>query len=515
MTDTLEQDLRTAQGGWRLALLVVLSVVVRLVGLDQPIVENYVGRQIPTAMVARNLERGSGFLHPQLDTAPLPNEFLVEPPVYAWLTVRLRHATNLSLEAAGRAVSAIGIGLAVWGVHGLVGRRSGERAGLLAALLLASFPITLRYGRAFQPDSLMLGCLVAGLDSWERAIQYHSRGRMIVALILVSCGLALKVISAYLLVPLVIVIGHRNRRRTLLWAGWALVPAGLWYLHAMSQAASGAGSHASLDNGAIWASAFNPLALLRREVLIHVARFLGVRAFGPITPWLALAGFLYVGLRSREAWLWSVWGGATLAVMAVLASKLHHEYYWLTVAPVVAAGSSLSLDRLVRWSRGGRVVSGFLLIACLALDGYFARSTWRTPDEWQSLDAAARVVRQRTHAGDWIAAPEALLYAADRRGCRVEYTSSAARRAAGEWRGRASEPMLDAVREPIDLIEFYRRQGAVAFADVVPPSSAIEPERVVLHDGIRRRYNVLIDRAGILYAELVDFRETIRDAARP
>ncbi|MGZ5980758.1 MAG: hypothetical protein ACXWO3_07375, partial [Isosphaeraceae bacterium] len=52
----------------RLALLATLLgiVVLRLLCLDQPIVENYVGRQVPTAMVARNLDRGWGFPRPLL-----------------------------------------------------------------------------------------------------------------------------------------------------------------------------------------------------------------------------------------------------------------------------------------------------------------------------------------------------------------------------------------------------------------------------------------------------------------
>ena len=52
-------------------------------------VENYVGRQVPTAMVARNLDRGSGILRPQLETAPFPNYFVVEPPLYESLVVAL------------------------------------------------------------------------------------------------------------------------------------------------------------------------------------------------------------------------------------------------------------------------------------------------------------------------------------------------------------------------------------------------------------------------------------------
>ena len=39
------------------AALLVLTFAVRAIEPGQPIVENYVGRQVPTAMVARNLER--------------------------------------------------------------------------------------------------------------------------------------------------------------------------------------------------------------------------------------------------------------------------------------------------------------------------------------------------------------------------------------------------------------------------------------------------------------------------
>ena len=65
-----------------LAVGLLLAVFAhRAIRAEQPILENYVGRQVPTAMVARNLARGSGFLDPQLDTGPFPNLFLVEPPI--------------------------------------------------------------------------------------------------------------------------------------------------------------------------------------------------------------------------------------------------------------------------------------------------------------------------------------------------------------------------------------------------------------------------------------------------
>src|SRR4051794_29903489 len=87
--------------------LLALTFTVRAVDAGQPTVENYVGRQIPTAMVARNLGRGSGFFRPQLDTAPLPNLFLVEPPIYALAAATLHRVTGIALGPCGRLVSAL------------------------------------------------------------------------------------------------------------------------------------------------------------------------------------------------------------------------------------------------------------------------------------------------------------------------------------------------------------------------------------------------------------------------
>src|SRR5689334_20433953 len=98
----------------RLTLWVLLATTfaVRAIHPGQPIVENYVGRQVPTAMVARNLERGSGFLRPELDTGPFPNLFLVEPPIYAQVVVWVRSALGFDREPAGRLVSAAATALA-------------------------------------------------------------------------------------------------------------------------------------------------------------------------------------------------------------------------------------------------------------------------------------------------------------------------------------------------------------------------------------------------------------------
>jgi Dolichyl-phosphate-mannose-protein mannosyltransferase len=491
-----------AGGGWALAAVLAATFLVRAVGLDQPIVENYVGRQVPTAMVARNLERGSGWLHPRLDTGPSPNEFLVEPPLYELGVVALRRATGLGLEQAGRLFSAMAMAAAGWGTFELLRRRSGRRAAILAAGALGCFPLTIRYGRAFQPDAAMLGAIVAGLACWDRSEGMSQpaarRGWLAAGWVLLALGLALKIIAA----PLVIVMAFkrfwRHRLPGLLAAGTMLVPALLWYAWAAHRVASGAGSRASADNRDIWLGLLAPSSLVHLETWRLALWFLFVRAATPVGAALALLGLL--GGR-RGLGFWRVWGLVALAMLALLASKLHHEYYFLILAPAVAAGVGLALDRLAETRRGRLLAQA--AAACLAILAVVqVRSTWWTPPEWTGLEAAARSVAECTPSDAWVVAPEALLFESDRRGCRLEWTEPAARRAAGEWDAEAAL----AVRGPLDLVDYYRRCGARYFADLGDRPD--DPRRLALHDAVRRRYKVIIDRPEVLIVDL----ESVRSA---
>jgi hypothetical protein len=176
-------------------------------------------------------------------------------------------------------------------------------------------------------------------------------------------------------------------------------------------------------------------------------------------------------------------------MLTMVAGKLHHEYYWLAVAAAAAVGMAHALEALAersaRWAVG--IGASFAVLAFLQ-----TASTWRTPAEWVSLGEAAQAVRNRVPRDAWVVAPEALLFEADRRGCRLEFTPASAARAAGEWGGSLSEA------DPIGLVEFYREHGARYVADLAPS----DPGRLALHEAIRRRYNVLVDRPGILLAAL-------------
>jgi hypothetical protein len=206
--------------------------------------------------------------------------------------------------------------------------------------------------------------------------------------------------------------------------------------------------------------------------------------------------------------------------MLVMAAKLHHEYYWLSIAPVMAVSVGKGWVALARSNEvPGRMRSrtwmalappvrqgslGLILAsAFLGCCAVCSASTWRTPAEWRSLPDAAKQVQEHVPRAALVVAPEALLFAADRRGCRIEYTHSSARRAAGEW-GESSAKDVDG---PIALVEFYRLRGVEFFADVVP--SDPDPRRLALHESVRRRYNVVVDLPGVLIASLKVSNEVV------
>jgi hypothetical protein len=477
-----------------LGILLLATFVIRAICASQPIVENYVGRQIPTAMVARNLERGSGFAWPTLDTAPFPNYFLVEPPIYEWGVVVLKRVTGMGLAEAGRVVSALASVLAALGLYLLARRREGVDVALAAVAVFALFPLMIRYGRAFQPDALMLGGAVAGLAAWD---EFRHGGKwvwLVAGWLLLAIGLSAKITAAFLLIPPIVVAARARSIKQIVVVCSPILPALAWYAWAGYLLERGEGSRASADNRSIWLGLLGPTALLQPEIFQFVCRTLLVRAFTPLGALLAVVGLAFMGPRRGQGdRLWLIWGVSATITMALLARKLHHEYYWLLLAPVVAVGVGRALVVVARSHRPG---AAFLCGSLILLSCVQVRSTWRTPAEWSGLESAAVALGATVPVDALFVAPEALLFQADRRGCRLEYTRPASARAAGEW-GEATT-----VSGPLELIETYRRHGARYFADVV--SRDDDARRKGLHDAVRRRYKVIMDGPDAIIADLAE-----------
>ncbi len=503
-----------------LGFLFVAIFAIRAIRLDQPIVENYVGRQIPTAMVARNLERGSGFLRPQLDTGPFPNLFLVEPPIYAQTVASIRPILGFDLESTGRLVSAAGITLGAWGLYGLVRRREGWGVAFLALASFGIFPVMIRYGRAFQPDALMLGCVLAGLRGWD---EYEVSGNWRWALFggfVLAVGLALKITVCWVLIPFLLIVGRISLRNRLLYSALMLIPALSWYGYAWAEVTSPnqGGSLAASENADLWRTALSPDAWLRFSTYDSIVRGLVYRSFTPIGFVLGITGLAFTGKLDR---LWLGWGiGCAISILG-LATKWHHAYYWMVVAPLLAVGVGRSLIRVDKLSRFGHCLAiglgSFFLVASVVQSA----STWKTPSEWQSLEEASRLLKGMNEVGQLVVAPEAVLYYGDLKGYRLEFNPESMKRAAREWNIDLKFP-----DRPLSLTEFYWEAHQIGFLDDSKPlelrgrphfgasknhlvvadvgSADREPRRKAWREAIRTRPNtkILFDTQDYLIAEI-------------
>ena len=410
----------------------------------QPIVENYVGRQVPTAMVARNLDRGSGFLRPRLDTAPFPNYFVVEPPIYELGVVLLKRATGLSLGRLGGSSRPWRRPLAAWVFSrspaarrcggGLPGR--GRRS--------PSFPSR---SAMDAPSSPTPRCWGASSRDWPAGITIDRCVRwywLVAAWCSLALGFAIKITAAFSADArccsswLCARSPRAMRARRLLDApaGRALVCLG------RLPDRLGEGSRASADNRSIWLRALRARRALRMpETLKFVAWFLLVRAFTPVGAVLALSWA--VGLRGATRG--PDRDGLWLALGHLRGSRCHGVSARKNCITNITGSCwrrSLPWESAAAWRwlrRNSRAAPRSLSAGTLfGLSWIQVRSTWRTPAEWSGLEPAASAVASDGSADAWVVAPEALLFQADRRGCRMEWTTAAATERPDEWGRRTT-----------------------------------------------------------------------------
>lgn len=486
--------------------------------LDQPIVENYVGRQIPTAMVARNLLEGrpGWFLDPQLDTGPFPNRLLVEPPGVAWAAACLASwldpiDPSSRLEQAGRLVS-IGGGLLALVGFALLSRprltpETGLAGWLAAVAALACAPVLIRYGRAFQNDAAALGLLLVGLALWDQPC----RARRGCAVFIGSLAVALKALVAPVWLVGLAWIARQRRDGNTAWrvaATMSLIPMALWYGYVaklLAEEPAGAGGSDAFSG---WWSSVGPWAWLDPALAATLVRYATFRWMSPVGSalawwgwgwWLARRRSFQVGNATRAGLdfflAWVVVGGATLMLTG---AKAHHEYYGLLLSPPLAAGVGWAVGRAGRGHSSGFQTAW--RVGCLIALGcsgvVTAISTFHTPDSWGRLRVAGQELAAVVPPAAWVSAEEALLFAADRRGFRLEWTTAAIRRAVAEW-SDVSRGM--AVETPEELAEFHRRNGARFVAVLLGPGQE-SMERLRFAAWLRRNGNgvVRVDRAGVV-----------------
>jgi hypothetical protein len=501
---------------WLVALgIFVLGLAPRLIDLHQPLFENYIDRQVHTAMMARNLARGGSPLYPEIDIGPFPAYYMLECPIFPALAAGVSAITGLELDVSGRLVSAVAMAFACLLFYDLVRRHDRGVVAFLAAAALALMPVTIRYGREFQPDAMMFALLIAGVWAMDRWSEHGMRRWLFAAAVATSAALLLKVIVAYVLLPLAYLAWKRHgwsaARRWDLWAALviAVAPSAAWYIHAWQVASGTVTVSTPFWEAHQWISLerFFDVATYRQ-----LAYFIGWRVLTPIGVVLAILGTAvrakltgteptntqrsalstrHSVLSTRYSMIFHIWLASLITYFPILVRKLDHEHYYLALAPVAAVFIARALVAIAtaplatQCYVSGRTAAVGLGVCLLALNALACRSTFQTPKEWRSVTAAAAAARELVPADARVAAHSSVLFYADRRGFTFAYGPDEIEYLFGTWAERGRE------NTPASLLEFYREQGADYFVELL--GTGRELKNTEFFEYVRSQFVVLRD----------------------
>ena len=416
---------------YRLAVVLVLALALRLVHVGAPILGVHSWRQADTAAMARNFhENGYRFLYPQVDWGGSgPGYVECELPAFPY-AVALVYAVFGPSEAWGRLLAALLSTLTVYLLYRLARDAYGdEHAALAGALVFAVLPLSVYYGRAFMPEAAMLCASVAAIHAFDRWTVTGARRWYLAAAGATAMACLLKLPCLYLGLPLVYLAwrawGPALVRRPALWlfAALVLTPVALWYAHAHALHRGGGvtfgiweygsdkwGNWRLVASGEFWNG------VLFRSLAERHLTWAGVP--------LAVAGLLLprVGRRSGLVDAWLVALGVYLVVVA--RGNYVHEYYQLPLIPPlsIVMGRAIVAAFAPGSRRTWRVgVVTVLLAATLALGGSRLISYWHREDPARSpLVRLAQAIERRTPPGSRIVTLDqgnpTLLYLAHRKG---------------------------------------------------------------------------------------------------
>jgi len=510
----------------------LFALAIRVVHLSQPLVENFIDRQVHTAMMARNLARGASWLRPEIDIGPFPAYYMLEFPGFPALAAVVASMTGLPLDMAGRLLSALSMAAACVFLFDLVRRNDGMAVAFVAASALAAMPVTIRYGRGFQPDSLMFALLVAGVWSMGRWSTRGFKRDLAIAAAATSGALLLKVISAYVLVPMAYLAWQRCGRTA--WRRWELwiavaviaIPSAAWYVHAWHVASSMTTVSTTFWQADKWI-ALGRFAQI--DTYRQLAYFVGWRVLTPVGVALAIVGAFLRVVASRledsgpkieelgsrvvnevverssachgaqsailnprtSPLLFHVWLASLALYFPILVRKVDHEHYYLALAPAAAVFIARALVALAaaplatRCYVTGKQAAAALGVALVATDALSCQSTFRAPREWRHVMEASAAARELTPPDSLVVAHSSVLYYADRRGFAMDYSPSDVAYLLSTFGQTPAAPTAN------DLVEFYRGRGATHFVELLGMR-----EHSDALDLLRLRYRVVREAPG-------------------
>ena len=403
-----------AKGAFYLYIVLALGLALRLVNLQDPLIDKQAWRQTDTAAIARNFyEEGHSLFYPRVDWRGTTSGYVeTNFPLYPFVVALLYAVADGSYEWLGRLVAALCSAAAAALLYWLGLRLGMGRLGaLLAALLYLLFPMSIYYGRTFMPEALMILLSVGSLWAFARWIDSSRRWDFALAVLLAALCFLVKIPTLYLGFPLVALAWLHWRWRfafkPVLWLYLvlALAPAVLWYWHA-----SLLFEETGLTFG-IWNrygyDKWDRSLLFTVDFYLTLLERFWHSVYTPAGAILVLAGLALAPSQRREWTLWVWMGGLVLYVFVVPEGNRRLHYYQLPFAPVGALLAGRVLEAIIGadtaaagWCRFARNWTHYwrVVLVCTLIVGVAAYSAWAVrpyyaqPNNWHNYYQSCHLV---------------------------------------------------------------------------------------------------------------------------
>jgi hypothetical protein len=402
-----------------LAALLLLAVIVRLIKISQPYVDDWSFKQGTIAMIAENFYRnGFNIFYPQINWAGnSPGYIGTEFPLVPFLASLLYIPFGVR-EWVGRAVSIVFFSLSLPFLYLLVKKISDQRSAIFAAAIYALAPLSIFASRSFMSDMTSLSFSIMALYLFSRWSERADSLPLLLAASLTT-GLAILIKASAVIIGLPLLYmaweehGARLFRQPKLWvfAGLSLILPAAWYMHAYLISVSYAPHKFAGSEGMALADLPSYALIVRRLVGSSLTPFIAAAMIvGFFLPFPAKHG------RMFHWWLAAI---ALFAFLAGLGNR--HPWYQLPAVPVAAALGGRAFDfalRRLRALTGSKIAEPLVAVVILVTFSWFSyRCVKPLYDPW------AIPLRKAGHEIDRIAPHDALaIFVADGDSSQIYYS---------------------------------------------------------------------------------------------
>jgi 4-amino-4-deoxy-L-arabinose transferase-like glycosyltransferase len=442
---------RTPQDRHRNLAIVIglVAVIVRLIAINQPFVDQWSWRQSDVASIARNyFQHGFQFAYPQIDWAGgQPGYVGTEFPILPFIAAISYKFTGVH-EWVGRVQAVLLFAASLPFFFLLVREVFDARAATWATFFHSFAPLNIFAGRTFMPDVPSLSLSLIGLHFFLRWIKYEKSGSLFAAAGFISLSILIKLPMAIVGAPLFYLAWQKFRwrlfRQTVLWlfAAITLLPSIAWYWHAHA-IAQRFYPHHFFGAGGIRIENFS--------WYWKIAKLIATSSLTPLLLVIALVG-VFSARSTTAARLFHAWLFAVILFIIVVGYGNRHQWYQLPLVPIAAAFAGTACASIApRSSQSLRVALSILVVVCFgSLSFVYARPFYRPQAE--QLRVAGLELKRTTP-------PNSLIVAADNGDSAIFYYAQRKGWNFSEKDGIFQGDPLDSEQVIVDL-EKLRQQGA-------------------------------------------------------